>query len=141
MAEDRQIVVCIPGGVLGLTDKVTTLVLGVANLAAATTTVLADCDAIDLHAGPRTLHLTVWMDFNALAVAGARIHVLTSVDDVALDYDTIDWDTWDVAFTAGATVQQSKNYDVCPAFIKVLVENLDVGQAITDIYILATIGL
>lgn len=141
MAEARQIVICIPGGSLGLTDKVTTLNLDVANLAAATTTALGDCDAIDLHAGPRTLHLTVWMDFNALAVAGARIHVLTSVDDVALDYDTVDWDTWDVEFTAGATVQQSKNYDVCPAFVKVLVENLDVAQAITNIYVLATVGM
>jgi hypothetical protein len=140
MSEQRQIVVCIPGGALGLTDKVTTLVMDVATLAAGVTTALADCDGIDLHAGPRTFHLTVWMDFNALAVAGARIHIVTSIDDVDIDYDTVDWDTWNVGFTAGATVQQSKNYDTCPAFVKVLVENLDLAQDITDIYIIATIG-
>jgi hypothetical protein len=141
MAESRQIVICIPGGALGLTDKVTTVAMAVASLALAATTALADCDAIDLHSGPRTLHITAWMTFDALAVAGARIHVVTSVDDVDLDFDTVDWATWDVEFTAGATVQQSKNYDTCPAFIKVLVENLDAAQAITDIYILATVGM
>lgn len=140
MAEERQIVVCIPGSVLGLTDKVTGIALVLATLAAATTSDITDCLGIDLSAAPRTLHLTVWMTFNAAAVAGARIHVLTSVDDVDIDYDTVDWDTWNVTFTAGAIVQQSKNYDVCPAFIKVLVENLDLAQTITDIYVLATIG-
>jgi hypothetical protein len=140
MSEQRQVVVCIPGSVYGFTDKVSVLIVLLANLAAAATSTLADCIAVDLSAGPRTLHLTAWMTFNGAAVAGARIHVLTSINDVDIDFDTVDWDSWDVQFTAGATVQQSKNYDTCPAFIKVLVENLDVAQAITDIYIIATIG-
>lgn len=140
MSEVRQVVVCIPGSIYGFTDKAVAVVLVLANLAAGATSALADCIAVDLSAGPRTLHLTAWMTFDGAAVAGARVHVVTSIDDDDIDFDTVDWDTWDVTFTAGATVQQSKNYDTCPAFVKVLVENLDVGQIITDIYILATIG-
>jgi len=140
MEEVRQVVVCIPGSGLGLTPKVVSTILTQAALAGGATTVLADCDAIDLSDGQGSLMISVELDFHAAAVAGARIHVLTApVDDVA-DYDTVDWDTWDVTFTAGATVRQSHNYDVCPAFVRVQVENLEAIEDIANLTVRATVG-
>lgn len=56
------------------------------------------------------------------------------------DYDTEDWDAWSAAFTANAVLRQTKHYDTSPQWIKVLVENLDVAQPVTDVEIIATKG-
>jgi hypothetical protein len=52
--------------------------LNEAIIAAATTTALADCIALDLTAGYSTLALTVKARYNAAATLGIRIHVITS---------------------------------------------------------------
>ena len=55
-------------------------------------------------------------------------------------YDTEDWDSFTPAFGAGSSIRQSKHYDVDPVFLKVLVENLDGGEAVTDVKIIMAVG-
>jgi hypothetical protein len=140
MSEVRQVVVCIPGSYYGITPKAIVPIVLLPGLLAGATSTLADCVPLDLSGGAGSLHLTVWVTFDPAATLGAAIHVVTSITDVDIDFDTVDWDTWDVEFTAGALVQQSKNYDTCPAYIKVLVENLDLAQILWDIFVIATVG-
>jgi len=192
-------------------NKVATTVLDEATIAAATTTVLAGCDAIDLTDGQPTLAITVKALYGA-AAAGIRLHVITSptndaagthtaaphatiltdatahwvanrlvgltvynstdgssgvitantintatvaalaggtanawaLNDVysipGADYDTTDWDTWTLDFTANLPVVETKVYEVDPAYVKVLVENLDAGVAVTIVEVIATVG-
>lgn len=191
--------------------KAATEILNEATIAAATTTVLNDCAAVDMSAGASTLALTVRAVFGA-AAQGIRLHVLTSpsnnatgthtavlsatiltdanahwvagrlvgltvynvtdgsdgvitantnntatvlalaggdanawaLNDVysipGADYDTESWDSWTPAFVANTRIMQTKVYEVDPAFVKVLVENLDAGVAVTVVELVATVG-
>jgi len=58
--------------------KTATEILNEAAIAAATTTVLNDCAAVDMSAGVSTLALTVRAVYNAAATLGIRLHILTS---------------------------------------------------------------
>ena len=128
-------VALVPGAV----PKVVTEILNEAVIAAAATTVLGDCAAIDMHtSGYNTLAITIETTYNAAATRGIRLHVMTSYDDV--DYDTEDWDMWEPNFDAGATIRQTKIYDTDPAYVRVLVENLDAAQAVTNTIIHSTVG-
>ena len=118
--------------------KTVTTVLDEATIAAGATTVLADCAAIDLSGGPLTLAITVEATYNGAATQGIRIHVRTSYDDT--NYDTEDWDSWTPAFAAGSSIRQTKHYDTSPNYVRVLVENLDGVQAVTDVKVIATRG-
>jgi len=119
--------------------KTATTILDEASIAAATTTALGDCTAIDLSGGPTTLALTVECTYNAGAAQGIKIHVRTSYDGT--NWDTIDWDSWTPSFTAGATIRQTKHYDTSPMYVKVLIENLDPAQTVTDVAVVATVGV
>jgi len=211
--ELRQVVqaIIIAGG--GGGPKTITNILDEAAIAAATETVLADCDALDLSGGVSSLALTVLARYNAAATAGIRVHVITSPADnmqgthtpaapsatiltdaaahyvidaligltvynitdgssgVITDndettitvaalaggtlnvwtqadvswvdgagYDTEDWDTWTPWFAADGILRETKHYDWDPAYIKVLIENLDAAQAVTDVEVNATVG-
>lgn len=114
-------------------------ILDEASIAAATTTGLDDCDPIDLSGGPDTLAITVEATYHALATQGIKIHIRTSYDNV--NWDTEDFDSWNANFTAGATIRQTKHYDTSPMYAKVLVENLDPAQTVTDVKIIATRGV
>lgn len=111
-------------------------ILDEATIAAAATTVLADCTAVDLSGTPLTLALTVEATYDALATAGIKVHVRSSYDGVV--FDTQDWDSWTVAFTAGSSIRETRNYDTDPMYLKVLIENLDPAQAVTDVLVIAT---
>ncbi len=119
--------------------KTATTVLTVANLALGATTLIGDCASIDLSGGPPTLALTIEATYNAIATLGIRVHVRTSYDDV--NWDSEDWDAWNPTFTAGATIRQTNHYDTGPMYVKVLVENLDAAQAVTDVEVIATVGV
>jgi len=119
--------------------KTDTTILDEASIAAGATTALGDCTAIDLSGGPATLALTVECTYNAGAAQGIKIHVRTSYDDT--NYDTEDWDSWTPSFTAGATIRQTKHYDTSPMYVKVLIENLDPAQTVTDVAVVATVGV
>lgn len=121
-----------------LVKKVATQIVSIASLAASATSLLADCVAINLTSGQSSLALTVACTYNPAAVAGIRVHVRTSYDGV--NYDTQDWDTWTPGFVAGATIQQSKVYDTSPAYLKVLIENLDAAQTVTVVTVESTVG-
>ncbi|KKM66803.1 hypothetical protein LCGC14_1477470 [marine sediment metagenome] len=56
------------------------------------------------------------------------------------DYDTEDWDSWTPAFVANAVLQQTKHYDASPVYVKVLIENLDPAQTVTDVEVVAAKG-
>ncbi len=187
-------------------------ILDEASIAAATTTGLDDCAAIDLSGGPDTLAITIKARYNAAATQGIKVHVRTSptndatgthtavasatimtdatahfvagelvgltienvtdgssgvitantettvtvvalaggianqwaTDDVysidGADYDTDDFDSWLAAFAADAVLRQTKHYDASPMYLKVLIENLDPAQAVTDDLVIVTKG-
>lgn len=77
------------------------------------------------------------------ALAGGTLNQWSTNDVYSIDgadYDTEDWDTWDPEFTAGAVLRQTKVYDVDPAYLKVEIENLDAGQTVTSVEVIATTG-
>lgn len=77
------------------------------------------------------------------ALVGGTLNRWTTGDAYTIpgaDYDTVDWDMWTPAFAAGLPVRQTETYDISPAYIKVLVENLDAGQAVIDVQVVATRG-
>ncbi len=111
-------------------------ILDEASIAALAITVLGDCAAIDLSGTPLTLALTVEATYDALATAGIKVHVRSSYDGIV--YDTQDWDSWTVGFTAGGSIRETRNYDTDPMYLKVLIENLDPAQAVTNVLVIAT---
>lgn len=77
----------------------------------------------------------------ALAGGTANAWALNDVYSIpGGDYDTTNWDTWTVAFTASLPVMETKVYEVDPMYVKVLVENLDAGVAVTIVEVIATVG-
>jgi hypothetical protein len=76
--------------------------------------------------------------YDAAAVLGVRIHVFSSIDGVV--WDTVDYDTWDAPFTAGAAIVKSQPYDTLPAYIRVQVENRDPARPVTLVSVTVTSG-
>lgn len=148
---DRLTFPALPGGVkpeagtpyaikrIGLTAyaKVATKIIDLSSLAAGATSALTDCTAINLKVGPTALALTIACTFDALATQGIKVHVRSSYDGT--NYDTQDFDAWTPNFTAGASIRVTKVYDVSPAYIKVLVENLDPAKAVTAVSVNSTV--
>ena len=129
-----------PGGA-----KVVTTLLSVASIAASTMSPASQ--AIDLHAGAATLAITITAVYDAAATTGIKVHVVTSPDNVQYDNaPTVgssfngDWDSWIPNFLAGNKIQQTKNYDTAPAFIKVYIDNLDAVKPVTMVSVIATVG-
>lgn len=75
------------------------------------------------------------------ALAGGTANAWATNDVYSIDgadYDTEDWDVWTPAFAANGVLRQTKHYDAAPMYAKVLVENLDGAQAVTDVEIIIT---
>ncbi len=75
------------------------------------------------------------------ALAGGTANAWATNDVYSIDgadYDTEDFDVWNPAFTADAVLRETKHYDAAPMYAKVLVENLDAAQAVTDVEIIIT---
>lgn len=119
-------------------SKTTTQIMTLANLAAGATSVIGDCNSLDLRSGPHDLALTVVATYNAAATLGLRVHTRTSPDDT--NWDSEDWDMWTAGFTAGVTIRETVNYETDPMYLRVLIENLDAAQAITNIAVIASVG-
>ena len=192
--------------------KTAATILDEAVIAAAITSGLIDCTAVDLSGSPSSLALTVKARYNAAATQGIRVHIRTSptndatgthtavasatimtdaaahlvageligltiqnvtdgssgvvtanteltvtvaalaggtlnqwsTDDVysvdGADYDTYDWDTWAAGFAAGGILRHTHHYDTSPMYLKVLIENLDPVQTVTDVEVIAAGG-
>ena len=71
--------------------------------------------------------LNVWTTTNVYSIPGA-------------DYDTVNWATMTPFFAANTRQVQTQVFEVDPAFVKVLVENLDAGVAVTIVEVIATVG-
>lgn len=77
------------------------------------------------------------------ALAGGTLNQWTTGDAYTIpgaDYDTTDWDMFNAVFAAGAVLRQSEDYDVSPAYLKILIENLDPAQTVTDVLVIVTRG-
>ncbi|MBA7552724.1 hypothetical protein ES705_45296 [subsurface metagenome] len=75
------------------------------------------------------------------ALAGGTANVWNTGDDywiTGAGYDTEDFDTWEPGFATGTFVRQTKVYEPDPVFMKVLIENLDPAQDVTDVSVLFT---
>lgn len=125
---------------IGLTPKYSSVVLTETSIAAHATSPFVDSTVMDLRRKYSGAVITIQATYNALAVLGVRIHVLSSPDGIS--WDTADYDTWDAVFVAGGTIQQSKPYDTLPAYLAVQIENLEAiaGQPVTSVVVTATSG-
>lgn len=119
--------------------KTAAVVLNEATIAAGATTVLADCAAIDIRHHPLGVALTVEATYNMAAALGVRVHVRSSYNNI--DYDTEDFDAWTVAFTAGGLERETADYGaLSPMYLRVLIENLDLAQPVTNVIVTVTLG-
>jgi len=74
-------------------------------------------------------------------LAGGVANVWNPDDDywiTGAGYDTEDFDTWEPGFVADTFIRQTKVYEPDPVFMKVLIENLDPAQSVTDVSALFT---
>ncbi|MBA7589909.1 hypothetical protein ES708_32006 [subsurface metagenome] len=74
-------------------------------------------------------------------LAGGVANVWNPGDDywiTGAGYDTEDFDTWEPGFAADTFIRQTKVYEPDPVFMKVLIENLDPAQSVTDVSALFT---
>lgn len=72
-------------------------------------------------------------------LAGGTANVWNTGDDywiTGAGYDTEDFDTWEPGFAAGTFIRQTKVYEPDPIWFKVLIENLDPVNAVTDVSVL-----
>jgi hypothetical protein len=111
--------------------KAATQVINKPSLSPSATSLLADCQAIDLTVAKTALAVTVACTFDAAATAGIRVHVRSSYDGT--HWDTQDFDSWIPNFSVGATIQATKVYDTSTGYLKVLIENMDVARSVTNI--------
>ena len=107
------------------------------SLAARTTTSLDDTFPIALST-VKEVALTAECTYSPSARAGIRVHVRASYD--GLNYDTTDSYTFDNDFRAGQVGRKTFELDPNVKFIKVLVENLDRSQSVSNVRITATLG-
>ncbi|GAH95683.1 unnamed protein product, partial [marine sediment metagenome] len=73
------------------------------------------------------------------ALAGGTTNVWNTGDDywiTGAGYDTEDFDTWEPGFVKDTFIRQTKVYDPDPIWFKVLIENLDPANAVTDVSVL-----
>ena len=84
------------------------------------------------------LSITVECTYPADGKAGLMVHVRPSYNGI--NYDTEDLYTFDIPFKPGKKI--SKTFELTPKiiFVKVLVENLDTSQKITNVKVTATLG-
>jgi hypothetical protein len=110
--------------------------LSLGSLAASTTSSLTDCKPLALNGKPITL--TAECTYDVAATSGLRIHIRSSTD--LANYDTTDLYTFDNDFVAGETRRKTVELSPKVSFIKVLAENLDSAQAVTNVKVTATLG-
>jgi len=81
---------------------------------------------------PRTMTVTTRVTYDAAATSGIRVNLYFSPDGKL--FDTIAYTYYDVNFTAGKTVQETKIIDAPEeGYMNFEVENLDTSYAAMDI--------
>ncbi len=82
--------------------------------------------------------LTVECTYGERPKRGIRLHVRSSPD--GLKYDTADLRTFDLGFQPRQTCRKTFELDTNVRFIKVLVENLEPSESVSDVKLTATLG-
>jgi hypothetical protein len=111
--------------------------LNIESLGSGKTTSLADSPPVSLSHITR-LALTVECTYGKKAKKPIRIHVRASYD--GMKYDTADLYTLDNDLRPGQLTRKTFQLDSKVRFIKVLVENTDQSQNVSDVKISATLG-
>lgn len=112
-------------------------VLTLMTLEAGTTTALDDCPPISLGQIARVA-ITVECLHTQKAQKPIRLHVRSSYD--GLNYDNEDLNSFDNELRPGEITKKTFELDTKARFIKVLAENLDKSQQISDIKITASLN-
>ena len=100
-------------------------------------TALADSPPICL--GSTTdVTLTAECAYTKKARRPIRVHIRASYDGV--NYDTADLTSFYNDFRPGETARRTSELDTKVRFIKVLVENLDESEGVSDVRVIATLG-
>jgi len=87
---------------------------------------------------PRTITITARVKYNAAASQGLKVKLFFSPDGE--NYDTVAYTSFDVNFSAGAAVQETKIIDAPETgYLRISVQNLDTGQSATGIKVWTTI--
>ena len=114
-------------------------ILNLATLPAGATTSLSSEDSPAVALGHVTrAALTVECTYGERPKLGIRLHVRSSPD--GLKYDTADLRTFDLGFQPRQTCRKTFELDTNVRFIKVLVENLDPSESVSDVKLTATLG-
>jgi len=114
-------------------------VLARSSLAAGTTVPSSPKDppAVALSHAARAA-LTVECTYGKRSAKGLRLHVRSSPD--GLKYDTVDLHTFDLDCRPGKTCRRTFTFDADVRFIKVLVENPDASENVSDVTVTATLS-
>jgi len=112
-------------------------VLNLTLLDAGRTTSLTDSPPVSLSHITR-LALTVECTYGKKAKKPIRIHVRASYD--GMKYDTADLYTLDNDLQPGQLVRKTFQLDSKVRFIKVMVENLDIKESVSNLQITASLG-
>ncbi|MHC4749986.1 MAG: glycoside hydrolase family protein [Planctomycetota bacterium] len=112
-------------------------VLNLESLNTGHTTLLVDSPPVCL-SSVKQVALTVECTYSHNAKKPIRIHVRSSYDGVK--YDTSDLYTFDNSLKPGETARKTVELDTKVRFIKVLVENLDETESVSDVGLTATLG-
>ena len=112
-------------------------VLNLDSLDAGKTTTLKDSPRISTGSITR-LALTVESTYTGTARRPIRVHLRSSADGI--NFDTTDLFSFEVALQPGQTVRKTVELEPKVGFIKVLVENPDRSQSVSDIKVTATLG-
>ena len=112
-------------------------VLNLESLGAGRTTPLTDSPPISLSHITR-LALTAECKYGKKAKMPIRIHIRASYDGIK--YDTTDLFTLDAPCQPGQTERKTFDLNTNVRFIKIMVENLDESESVSDLFITATLG-
>lgn len=101
--------------------------------------ITAPADSPPIYLGNTTdVTLTAECAYTKKARRPIRVHIRASYDGV--NYDTADLYSFDNDFRPGKTARKTSELDTKVRFIKVLVENLDESEGVSDVRVMATLG-
>ncbi|MBA7707961.1 hypothetical protein ES703_116846 [subsurface metagenome] len=112
-------------------------VLNLERLGPNKSTALADSPPICL-GNATDVTLTAECAYTKKARRPIRVHIRASYDGV--NYDTADLISFYNDFRPGETARRTSELDTKVRFIKVLVENLDESEGVSDVRVIATLG-
>jgi hypothetical protein len=111
--------------------------LSVESLGPGQTTSLERCTVLSV-SNVGLLAVTTESTFHTAVQKGTRLHVRSSYD--GLGYDSVDLYTYDIEARPGKTVRKTVEFSPKVKFIKLLIENLDDAQRVSNLKVNVTLG-